>query len=94
MLDNTTLESSHGDRRNHTDRDSLVRRVYSEFAEMHGMRLTAAQARRLFGLRSDVSERIFATLVQQRSLAWDGERYRLNDLRSREGWRRHRSVSA
>ena len=47
------------------------------------MRLTAGQARRLFGLRSDVCQRILATLVRQGTLASDGERYRYNDAR---GW--------
>ena len=81
MLDNTILGSSRGDRRNHADRDALAQRVCSEFAEMPGMRLTAAQARRLFGLRPDVSDRILTTLVQQRSIVCDGDRYRFNELR-------------
>ena len=36
---------------------------------MPGMRLTAGQARRLFGLRSDVCQRILQALVQQGSLS-------------------------
>ena len=47
------------------------------------MRLTAGQARRLFGLRSDVCQRILTALVRQGSLSCDGERYRFNDAR---GW--------
>ena len=82
MLDNTILGSSRGDRRNHTDRDALAQRVRAEFAEMPGMRLTAAQARRLFGLRSDVADRVLATLVQQRLLVCDGDCYRFNEVRS------------
>ena len=82
MLDNTILGSSRGDRRNQADRDALVQRVRAEFAEMPGMRLTAAQARRLFGLRSDVADRVLATLVQHRSLVCDGECYRFNEVRS------------
>ena len=50
MLYNTILGSSRGDRRNQTVREALVQRVHAEFAEMPGMRLTAAQARRLFAL--------------------------------------------
>jgi hypothetical protein len=82
MLDHTIFGSSRGDRRNHTDRDALVQRVCAEFAEMPGMRLTAAQARRLFGLRSDVSDRVLATLVEQRSLVCDGDHYRFSEARN------------
>ena len=82
MLDNTILGSSRGERRNPGVRDALVQRVRAEFAEMPGMRLTAAQARRLFGLRPDVSDRILAALVQQRSIVSDGERYRFNEGRN------------
>ena len=82
MLDNTILGSSRGERRNPGVRDALVQRVRAEFAEMPGMRLTAAQARRLFGLRPDVSDRILAALVQQRSIVCDGERFRFNEARS------------
>ena len=82
MLDNTILGSSRGDRRNHPVRDALAQRVRAEFAEMPGMCLTAAQARRLFGLRSDVSDRILTTLVRQRSIVCDGERYRFNEGRN------------
>ena len=79
MLDTVTLRPQ-VERRNNAVRDALFGRVYSEFAEMRCMRLTLAQARRLFGLRPDVAERILAALVRQGSLAWDGERYRFNDL--------------
>jgi hypothetical protein len=79
MLDTITPRPP-GERRNTAVRDALTGRVYAEFAEMRCMRLTAAQARRLFGLRPDVAERILAALVRQGSLAWDGERYRFNDL--------------
>ena len=46
------------------------------------MRLTPGQARRLFGLQSDVCQRILATLVREGTLSCDGERYRCNDARS------------
>ena len=82
MLDNTTFGSSRGDRRHQTDRDALVQRVYGEFAEMPCMRLTAPQARRLFGLRPDVSQRVLTELVDDGALASDGERYRFNDAGS------------
>ena len=82
MLDNTVFASSCGERRNPGVRAALVQRVRAEFAEMPGMCLTAPQARRLFGLRPDVSDRILAALVQQRSIVSDGERYRFNELRN------------
>jgi hypothetical protein len=79
MLDTITRRPA-GERRNNPVRDALMGRVYAEFAEMRCMRLTAAQARRLFGLRPDVAERILAALVRQGSRPRDGERYRFNDL--------------
>jgi hypothetical protein len=82
MFDNTIPGSSGGERRNPSVRVALEERVRAEFAEMPGMCLTAAQARRLFGLRSDVSDRVLATLVQQRSIVCDGERYRFNEGRN------------
>ena len=79
MLDTITPRPSTVDRRDGTARDALVQRVYGEFHEMPCMRLTAPQARLLFGLRPDVSERILAGLVRQGLLYCDGERYRFND---------------
>jgi hypothetical protein len=81
MLDTITRRPP-GERRNNAVRDALTGRVYAEFAEMRCMRLTPAQARRLFDLRADVAERILSALVRQGSLTWDGERYRFNDLSS------------
>ena len=81
VLDTITRRPPAGERRDQTARYALVRRVYGEFHEMPCMRLTGDQARLLFGLRPDVSERILAGLVQERSLYWDGERYRFNDSR-------------
>lgn len=51
------------DRRSWPARESLLRRVRSEFDEMPGLRLTRRQAERLFGLREDICARILATLV-------------------------------
>jgi hypothetical protein len=82
MLDTLAITPSIGDRRNPAARQTLLQRVSAEFQEMPCMRLTASQARRLFGLRPDVCERILATLVRQATLACDGERYRYNDARS------------
>ena len=86
MLDTIAPRPSSVDRRDATARYALVQRVYGEFHEMPCMRLTAPQARLLFGLRPDVSERILAGLVRQGLLSCDGERYRFNDSR---GWPVH-----
>ena len=51
-------------RRNPEWRRMLVRRVRGEFLDMPGMRLTLAQAQRLFGLRVDICERILLELVR------------------------------
>jgi hypothetical protein len=41
----------------------LLRRVRGEFDEMPGLRLTLAQAQRLFTLRKDICERILNALA-------------------------------
>jgi DNA-binding IclR family transcriptional regulator len=82
MLDSLAITPSTVDRRNPAARQTLLQRVSAEFQEMPGMRLTAGQARRLFGLRSDVCHRILSTLVRQGTLSCDGERYRYNDART------------
>ena len=79
MLETIARQPSTSDRRDHAVRCALVQRIYGEFHEMPCMRLTAPQARLLFGLRRDVSERILADLVRQGLLSCDGERYRFND---------------
>ena len=61
MLDTITPRPSTVDRRDDTARYALVQRVYGEFHEMPCMRLTAPQARLLFGLRPDVCERFCGT---------------------------------
>jgi len=76
------LASFHGvERRNWASRDSLVRRVRSEFDEMPGLRLTFAQAKLLFGLEAGCCQRILGFLAQSGYLARtrDG-RYGRRDL--------------
>jgi hypothetical protein len=73
------------ERRDHTSRERLLHRVYGEFQEMPCLRLTGPQARRLFGLRTDVCERVLATLVREEKLVNDGERYRLKDTAAPPG---------
>ena len=50
------------ERRDVTSRLALINRVRSEFREMPGLRLTPAQAVRLFSLRPDICARVLATL--------------------------------
>ena len=52
------------ERRNLASRQALLRRITVEYDEMPGLRLTAAQAQRLFGLREDVCTRVFHALVE------------------------------
>ena len=71
------------DRRSHPAREALVERVAAEFHEMPCLRLTPAQAQRLFGLKADASRRILSELVADGTLTRDGDqRYRLNDCRT------------
>jgi hypothetical protein len=82
MLDLHRCSPSTLDRRDQSSRSELVERVYGEFNEMPCLRLTAAQAQRLFALRADICDRILTGLVVDRWLALEGERYRFNDARS------------
>ena len=82
MLHVLTSDPARSDRRNHSVRDELFRRVYGEFQEMPCLRLTSVQARRLFGLRADVCERILTALVVHGLLACEDQRYRFNDART------------
>jgi hypothetical protein len=51
------------ERRNLASRQALLRRITVEYDEMPGLRLTAAQAQRLFGLREEVCTRVLHALV-------------------------------
>jgi DNA-binding IclR family transcriptional regulator len=74
------------ERRHQTSRDALLTRVVGEFQEMPCLRLTAGQAQRLFDLRSDVCQRVLATLINEGTLTRDNEqRYRLSDARISQG---------
>jgi hypothetical protein len=53
------------DRRNSVSRDRLLDRVRGEFREMPCLRLTFGQAQRLFSMRADICERVFASLVRE-----------------------------
>jgi hypothetical protein len=49
---------------------ALVRRVRSEFIEMPGLRLTPAQAMRLWGVDAAVCQRVIGLLVGVAFLRW------------------------
>ena len=48
--------------------DEVLRRVQGEFLEMPGLRLTGAQARRLWGLDAALCEALLGTLVDAKFL--------------------------
>jgi len=48
--------------------DEVLRRVQGEFLEMPGMRLTEAQARRLWGLEASLCATLLGTLVDNNFL--------------------------
>ena len=48
----------------------IVRRVMAEFREMPGLRLTVAQATRLWGIEQDVCHRVIEALVASAFLRW------------------------
>jgi hypothetical protein len=49
---------------------TLVERVRSEFNEMPGLRLTPAQAARLWGMDDSSCQRVISALVQSAFLRW------------------------
>ena len=49
--------------------DDVLQRIQGEFVEMPGLRLTAAQARRLWGLEREVCDALLGALVDARFLA-------------------------
>ena len=49
--------------------DEVLQRIQGEFVEMPGLRVTAAQARRLWGLEGDVCDALLEALVDAKFLA-------------------------
>ena len=49
-------------------RDDVLRRVQGEYIEMPGLRLTPAQAQRLWGLDSDACDALLGALVDAKFL--------------------------
>jgi len=56
----------------------LRTRVSSEFLEMPGLRLTVAQAARLFSLDRERCRRLLESLVQNGALSTDGTVYQVS----------------
>jgi hypothetical protein len=52
------------------DLEAVVRRVRAEFVEMPGLRLTPAQATRLWGLDGDACHAVITALVDSSFLRW------------------------
>ena len=52
------------------DLENVVRRVRGEFREMPGLRLTPAQAMRLWGLEREICARVIEGLVDTAFLRW------------------------
>jgi hypothetical protein len=63
--------------------DDVLQRIQGEFVEMPGLRLTAAQAQRLWGLERDICDALLAALVDAKFLARtrDGAFIRLDGAR-------------
>jgi hypothetical protein len=50
--------------------EMIARRVRAEFREMPGLRLTPAQARRLWGLERETCHAVIEALVASQFLRW------------------------
>ena len=50
--------------------DAIIRRVREEFHEMPGLRLTPAQATRLWGLERETARKVIDALVAAAFLRW------------------------
>src|SRR5688500_19152963 len=63
--------------------DDVLQRIQGEFVEMPGLRLTAAQAQRLWGLERDVCDALLGALVDAKFLAQtrDGAFVRMDGAR-------------
>ena len=63
--------------------DEVLQRIQGEFLEMPGLRLTSAQAQRLWGLERDVCTALLGALVDAKFLAQtrDGAYVRLDGAR-------------
>ncbi len=53
-----------------TEFEAVLRRVRAEFHEMPGLRLTPAQATRLWGLEREACHRVIDALIDSSFLRW------------------------
>lgn len=63
--------------------DEVLQRIQGEYVEMPGLRLTAAQAQRLWGLERDICDALLGALVDAKFLSQtrDGSFVRLDGAR-------------
>jgi len=63
--------------------DDVLQRIQGEYAEMPGLRLTPAQAQRLWGLERDVCDALLGALVDAKFLSQtrDGAYVRMEGAR-------------
>ena len=50
--------------------EAVLRRVRSEFVEMPGLRVTPAQATRLWGLEGEACQKVITALIDASFLRW------------------------
>jgi hypothetical protein len=80
-VDNMTISNSYGPPDPSAAREALApdpalcRRVRSEYLEMPGLRLTAAQASRLFDLEPSRCAQVLDTLVREGALWTNGREF-------------------
>ncbi len=67
--------------------DDVLQRIQGEYVEMPGLRLTPAQARRLWGLERDVCDALLGALVDTKFLSQtrDGAYVRTDGARPHGG---------
>ena len=53
-----------------TERESVINRIQAEFREMPGLRLTPAQATRLWGIDREMCRAVLDSLVAAAFLKW------------------------
>ena len=77
--------------------DEMLQRIQGEFVEMPGLRLTAAQAQRLWGLEREICDALLRALVDAKFLAQtrDGAFVRMEGARPAniESIRRHHMMA-
>ena len=77
--------------------DDVLQRIQGEFVEMPGLRLTPAQAQRLWGLERDICDALLGALVDAKFLSQtrDGAFIRLDGASPRQlsTVRRHNNMA-